>query len=73
MLQAPRPRPRGLIDPCGRPGLTSASIAAELGRREEAPSSGAVAAAAALFAPAFAAAIGAPLTGLLPPEADPNR
>jgi lipoyl(octanoyl) transferase len=49
-----------LIDPCGMPGVTSTSIAAE--RREAvAPSTDSVARAAALFAPAFAARIGAQL------------
>lgn len=61
-----------LIDPCGMPGLRSASIASELGRRGEPPSTEAVAAAAARFAPAFAGAIGAALDGDLPPTADPT-
>ena len=60
-----------LIDPCGMPGLTSASIASELGRRDETPSTDAVAAAAAVFARALADRIGAPLAGRLPPDADP--
>jgi lipoyl(octanoyl) transferase len=60
-----------LIDPCGMPGLTSASIASESGRRDAAPSTAAVAAAAAAFAPAFAGALGVPLAGALPPAADP--
>jgi lipoyl(octanoyl) transferase len=61
-----------LIDPCGMPGLVSASIAAELGRTDEAPSTDAVAEAAATFAPALATALGdAPLHGVLPPHADP--
>lgn len=59
-----------LIDPCGMPGLRSVSIASELGRRDEAPSTEAVGDAAARFAPAFADAIGAPLRGALPPNAD---
>jgi len=50
-----------LIDPCGMPGLVSTSIAEELGRSAEAPSTEAVQAAAAPFAEAFAAALGAPL------------
>ena len=61
-----------LIDPCGMPGLVSASIAAELGRTDEAPSTDAVAEAASTFAPALAAALGdAPLHGVQPPHADP--
>ncbi len=60
-----------LIDPCGMPGLTSASIASELGRRDEAPSTEAVADAAAVFARSLAGQIRAPLAGRLPPDADP--
>ena len=60
-----------LIDPCGMPGLTSASIASELGRRDEAPSTEAVATAAAVFARALAGQVNAPLAGQLPPDADP--
>jgi lipoyl(octanoyl) transferase len=48
-----------LIDPCGMPGLVSTSIADELGRTAEAPSTAAVEAAARIFAPAFARALGA--------------
>lgn len=59
-----------LIDPCGMPGLRSVSIASELGRRAEAPSTEAVGDAAARFARAFTDAIGAPLRGALPPDAD---
>jgi lipoyl(octanoyl) transferase len=55
-----------LIDPCGMPGLTSASIWSELGRRAGPPSTESVAQAARAFAPAFAARIGAPLAGDLP-------
>jgi lipoyl(octanoyl) transferase len=61
----------GLIDPCGMPGLASASIATELGRRDEAPSTESVARAAAVFATVFASRLGAPLAGALPPDADP--
>lgn len=60
-----------LIDPCGMPGLTSASIASELGSRDERPSTESVARAAASFAPSFARRIGATLAGHLPPDADP--
>ena len=48
-----------LIDPCGVPGLVSTSIADELGRTAEAPSTAAVEVAARIFAPAFARALGA--------------
>jgi lipoyl(octanoyl) transferase len=61
----------GLIDPCGMPGLTSASIASELGRRDEPPSTESVARAAAAFARAFARRLAATLEGALPPDADP--
>jgi lipoyl(octanoyl) transferase len=60
-----------LIDPCGMPGLRSTSIARELGRLDERPSTDAVAGAAAAFAPALAARLGAQLEGPLPPAADP--
>ena len=51
-----------LIDPCGVPGLVSTSIAAELGRTAEAPSTSAVERAGSLFATAFATALAAPLS-----------
>lgn len=60
-----------LIEPCGMPGLASTSIAACLGRPDEPPSTDAVARAAAVFAPALAAHLGAQLSGALPPDADP--
>jgi lipoyl(octanoyl) transferase len=47
-----------LIDPCGMPGLVSTSIADELGRTAEAPSTTAVEVAGRIFAPAFARALG---------------
>lgn len=50
-----------LIDPCGVPGLVSTSIAEELGRTAEAPSTAAVERAGAHFAAAFARELGAPL------------
>ena len=50
-----------LIDPCGTPGLVSTSIADELGRTAEPPTTAAVEAAAWIFAAAFARSIGAPL------------
>jgi hypothetical protein len=43
------------------PGLVSTSIAEELGRSAEPPTTAAVERAATLFAEAFAAAVGAPL------------
>ena len=61
-----------LIDPCGMPGLVSTSVAEELGRTAEAPSTDAVERAGSIFADAFAKAIGAPLDTLaarLPVEA----
>ena len=64
----------GLIDPCGMPGLVSTSIASELGRADEAPSTAAVAEAAAVFGRALAEALGgASLAGSLPPGADPSE
>jgi lipoyl(octanoyl) transferase len=61
-----------LIDPCGMPGLVSTSIAVELGREDEAPSTAAVASVAEPFAAALAIALGeAPLHGVLPTHADP--
>lgn len=60
-----------LIDPCGMPGLASASIASASGRPDEPPSTDAVGVAGATFATAFARAIGAPLAGGLPGLADP--
>jgi lipoyl(octanoyl) transferase len=59
-----------LIDACGMPGVESTSIARELGRPSE-PSTASVGRAATAFARAFAAEIGAPLLGTLPPAADP--
>ena len=53
-----------LIDPCGEPGLVSTSIAEELGRTAEPPTTSAVERAATIFAEAFARAIGAPLAWL---------
>ena len=50
-----------LIDPCGMPDVVSTSIAAELGRADEPPSTEAVRNAAAIFAQAFVAGIGADL------------
>jgi lipoyl(octanoyl) transferase len=52
-----------LIDACGMPNVTSTSIALEAGRPDERPSTVAVEAAGAIFARAFAAAIGVELDG----------
>lgn len=52
-----------LIDACGMPGVMSTSIAHERGERAAAPGTESVQAAAAIFARAFAAAIGAALDG----------
>ena len=51
-----------LIDPCGMPGVTSTSIAAERGETIPAPTTASVEHAAGIFAAAFAAGLGAPLT-----------
>ena len=59
----------GLIDACGMPGLRSTSIAAELGRRADPPTTESVEAAAHLFAPALAARLGAELAWA---DADPR-
>lgn len=50
-----------LIDACGMPGVVSTSIAEELGRTAEPPSTDAVERAAGIFAVAFAAQLGARL------------
>jgi lipoyl(octanoyl) transferase len=51
-----------LIDPCGTPGLVSTSIAEELGRSAEPPTTAAVQRAGEILADAFGAAIGAPVS-----------
>jgi lipoyl(octanoyl) transferase len=61
----------GLIDPCGMPGVPSTSIAAELGRAGERPSTERVGEAAAVFARALCDGLGADLVGELPPDAEP--
>jgi len=53
-----------LIDPCGEPGLISTSIAEELGRSAEPPTTTVVERSATIFAEAFGAAIGAPVAWL---------
>ena len=50
-----------LIDACGMPGVTSTSIARELGRPHDPPTTASVEAAAWFFARAFGEAIDAPL------------
>jgi lipoyl(octanoyl) transferase len=50
-----------LIDPCGMPGLVSTSIAEELGRTAEPPTTEVVRRAAQVFAAAFAACLDATL------------
>lgn len=50
-----------LIDPCGEPGLVSTSIAEELGRSAEPPTTAAVERAGTIFAEAFGRAIEAPV------------
>ena len=60
----------GLIDPCGMPGLRSTSIAAELGRRDERPSTASVARSAATFGPSLARRLEAELEGTLPGGVD---
>ena len=60
-----------LIDPCGMPGLTSTSIAAELGRRDEAPSTERVAEAATAFARSLAGHLETTLGGPGTLDADP--
>jgi lipoyl(octanoyl) transferase len=62
-----------LIDPCGMPGLVSTSIAEELGRSAEPPTTAAVEHAGAVFAEAFATAIGAPLGWIEPAAAGAVR
>jgi len=55
-----------LLDACGLPGVVSTSIAAELGRPEELPSTPAVARAGSIFARALARRLGTELAGSLP-------
>jgi lipoyl(octanoyl) transferase len=53
-----------LIDPCGEPGLISTSIADELGRTAEPPSTAEVERAATIFAGAFGDALQSPIEWL---------
>jgi len=53
-----------LIDPCGMPGVTSTSIAAELGDHAARPSTASVERAAGIFAHALADELGATLDGI---------
>jgi lipoyl(octanoyl) transferase len=53
-----------LIDPCGMPGVSSTSIAAERHDPHAPPSTDSVERAATIFATAFAAELGAPLAGI---------
>ena len=55
-----------LLDACGMPGVTSTSIAVELGHPSEPPSTAAVARAGTIFANAFARQLGVELAGPLP-------
>ncbi len=55
-----------LLDACGMPGVISTSIATELGRPSERPSTAAVARAGAAFARALGEQLGAELIGDLP-------
>ncbi len=58
---APDLRDFDLIDPCGTPKLISTSIAEELGRTAEPPTTEAVERAGSIFAEAFGRALAAPL------------
>ncbi len=62
----------GLIDPCGMPGVISTSIAEELGRTAEPPTTAVVGRVGATFARSLAATLEAALDGDLPPAADPD-
>jgi lipoyl(octanoyl) transferase len=58
-----------LIDPCGEPGLISTSVAEELGRSAEPPTTAEVERAGTFFVEAFAASIGASVVWASPLEA----
>lgn len=70
---APDLRDFELIDPCGMPGLVSTSIAEELGRTAEPPSTAAVERAAWLFADALGRELGGPIVRVPPDRLDPGR
>jgi lipoyl(octanoyl) transferase len=57
-----------LIDPCGMPGLVSTSIAEELGRTAEPPTTDAVRRAAGIFAPALSRALDAGIEWVAPAD-----
>ncbi|MEO8207882.1 MAG: lipoyl(octanoyl) transferase LipB [Chloroflexota bacterium] len=57
-----------LIDPCGMPGVVSSSIAEELGRTAEPPTTEVVRRAAEIFSAAFGRAIGARMVALVRDE-----
>ncbi len=57
-----------LIDACGMPGVVSSSIAEELGRTAEPPSTETVRRAGEIYAEAFARALGAPIERKSPDE-----
>jgi lipoyl(octanoyl) transferase len=61
-----------LIEPCGMAGLISTSIAAELGRTAEPPTTTSVARAAAAFRDALADRLPAPIVGPDQSHADPD-
>jgi len=58
-----------LIDPCGEPGLISTSVAEELGRTAEPPSTHQVERSGGIFAEAFGSALGVPVAWLETPVA----
>jgi lipoyl(octanoyl) transferase len=67
---APDLRDFDLIDPCGTPGLISSSIAEELGRTAEPPTTEAVERAGSIFATAFGRALDAPVEWQRPEALD---
>jgi lipoyl(octanoyl) transferase len=67
---APDLRDFDLIDPCGTPGLISTSIAEELGRTAEPPTTEAVERAGSIFATAFGRALDAPVEWQRPEALD---
>jgi lipoyl(octanoyl) transferase len=67
---APDLRDFDLIDPCGTPGLISTSIAEELGRTAEPPTTEAVERAGSIFATAFGRALDAPVDWQRPEALD---